>query len=294
MTNKIVAVIRYLTGAGKAITPAELRQLHEAGIAVVFCYETTASRALGGQSAGASDRDSANTALEMLNAPRGTPIYFAIDFDVRPSDMKTVLNYLDACNDLTYPARPYGSADVMNAAQMPGWQTYAWSHGVVSDYAVLYQWKNGQMMGGAPVDYNEIRDHSLLGAWWPSSMTPQVCTDYGAATYVVQPGDTLSHIGTQAGVAWQDIYEINRLIIGPDPNHIEPGQRLVMPPSRPQMPPGIDWQAIYTVQSGDTLSDIAVMTESTVAQLVAWNQGAYPTLITNPNLIQPGWLLKIN
>lgn len=42
----------------------------------------------------------------------------------------------------------------------------------------------------------------------------------------VRRGDTLSHI---AGTHWRAVYNLNRGIIGANPNRIHPGQRLVLP-----------------------------------------------------------------
>ena len=49
-------------------------------------------------------------------------------------------------------------------------------------------------------------------------------------TYTVQPGDTLSGIAAAHGLdGWQRLYEVNRGVIGGDPNRIYPGQVLVLP-----------------------------------------------------------------
>jgi hypothetical protein len=49
-------------------------------------------------------------------------------------------------------------------------------------------------------------------------------------THTVQPGDTLSGIAAAYGLnGWQRLYDINRGVIGPDPNRIYPGQVLVVP-----------------------------------------------------------------
>ena len=34
----------------------------------------------------------------------------------------------------------------------------------------------------------------------------------------------------QTAAAWPDLYALNRDVIGPDPDVIEPGQRLLLPP----------------------------------------------------------------
>ncbi|MNP07072.1 LysM domain/BON superfamily protein [compost metagenome] len=51
-------------------------------------------------------------------------------------------------------------------------------------------------------------------------------------TYTVKPGDTLSQIAKLelgSSSKWKDIYNLNKAVIGSDPNLIRPGQRLVLP-----------------------------------------------------------------
>lgn len=49
----------------------------------------------------------------------------------------------------------------------------------------------------------------------------------------------------------------------------------------------------YTVKKNDNLSAIANKYGTTVTQLVNWNKSKYPSLATNPNLIQVGWTLRV-
>jgi nucleoid-associated protein YgaU len=51
----------------------------------------------------------------------------------------------------------------------------------------------------------------------------------GEETYTVKSGDTLTAIGKHHGVAWRDIHEANRDVIGDDPDKIRPGQKLRIP-----------------------------------------------------------------
>src|SRR6202034_2634487 len=72
-----------------------------------------------------------------------------------------------------------------------------------------------------------------------------------AATWTVQPGDTLSGIATALRVpgGWQALYAANRRAVGADPALIRPGTLLALP--------GTSGSARYTVAPGDTLSAIA-------------------------------------
>ena len=48
----------------------------------------------------------------------------------------------------------------------------------------------------------------------------------------------------------------------------------------------------YEVKSGDYLGKIARNAGVTVEQIVEWNKEKYPSLETNPSLMQPGWELQ--
>ena len=48
-------------------------------------------------------------------------------------------------------------------------------------------------------------------------------------SYTVKSGDSLSAIGKHHGVAWRDIHEANRDVIGDNPDLIKPGQKLRIP-----------------------------------------------------------------
>lgn len=51
----------------------------------------------------------------------------------------------------------------------------------------------------------------------------------GGQSYTVKSGDSLSAIGQRHGVAWRDIHEANRDVIGDNPDLIKPGQKLRIP-----------------------------------------------------------------
>ena len=50
----------------------------------------------------------------------------------------------------------------------------------------------------------------------------------------------------------------------------------------------------YTVVTGDSLATIARAYGTTTRQLQAWNEERHPSLATNPNVIEPGWVLIVS
>ena len=46
--------------------------------------------------------------------------------------------------------------------------------------------------------------------------------------YIVQPGDNLTKIAKQYNTDWKAIYNMNREIIGDNPNRIKAGQKLII------------------------------------------------------------------
>jgi uncharacterized protein YkwD len=50
---------------------------------------------------------------------------------------------------------------------------------------------------------------------------------------------------------------------------------------------------VYTVKAGDTLQGIALRNNTTVTAIVQLNQDRYPSLVTNPTTIRPGWQLQL-
>ena len=104
--------------------------------------------------------------------------------------------------------------------------------------------------------------------------------------YTVQSGNTLWQIANKYGTTVQELASINNI---QNPNLIYPGQVLIIPTNSTIY--GSETRAVgsitYTVQSGNTLSQIANEYNVTVAHIVEIND------IQNPNLIYPGQKLRI-
>jgi LysM repeat protein len=72
------------------------------------------------------------------------------------------------------------------------------------------------------------------GLSWPHVTVATMVSHAVPSDYIVNPGDTLSGIaltfyGSGSELFWRRIYDENRGVIGPDPNRIQPGQRLHIP-----------------------------------------------------------------
>lgn len=106
--------------------------------------------------------------------------------------------------------------------------------------------------------------------------------------YIVRPADTLSGIARRRGTTVDAIASANNLA---NPDFIVVDQELLIPgtesedPSEPLPPTPTD----YTVQPGDTLSDIAQSYGMTAEHLADNN----PMAITDPDMIYPGMVLII-
>lgn len=53
-------------------------------------------------------------------------------------------------------------------------------------------------------------------------------TNINSVIYTVQAGDNLTKIAKKYNTNWKNIYNINKNVIGNDPNIIKPGQQLVI------------------------------------------------------------------
>ena len=119
--------------------------------------------------------------------------------------------------------------------------------------------------------------------------------------YTVKPGDTLSkiaemHYGRGHGNKYMLIFDANRATVK-NPNMIQPGWILRIPPFVEEevfYEEGDGGDIIYTVRPGDTLWKIAEMHygkgRGAKYTVIA---AANSNLIKNPDLIHPGWVLRI-
>lgn len=138
-------------------------------------------------------------------------------------------------------------------------------------------------------EWNALPDPNLIQPGQRLRLTPPA-PGGGGGTYTVLPGDTLSGIGAKLGVDWHAIHDANRGLIK-DPNKIQPGWVLHIPGGgggTPAPPPPAPART-YTVVSGDTLSGIGTKLG------IPWRSiyDANRDKISNPNHIEPGWVLRL-
>ena len=102
-------------------------------------------------------------------------------------------------------------------------------------------------------------------------------------THTVRPGEYLSVIAGFYGVSMDAILGLNNI---PDPNNLQIGQVLILPPEA-EVPAQTELPATYIVRPGETLSDIAVKLGVAIDELVAAND------IPDPDNIIAGQVLNV-
>lgn len=120
----------------------------------------------------------------------------------------------------------------------------------------------------------------------PNTENPNDSNNTESIFYTIRQGDTLSEIANQYGTTVQELVDINQLA---NPNLIYPGQTLRIATNSTVN--GSETRGTgsitYTVQRGNTLSQIANAYGVSVNHIVEINN------IQNPNLIYPGEKLRI-
>lgn len=181
----------------------------------------------------------------------------------------------------------YANGNNRRSLQLPH-DRVGWDHGSVG----LFQ----QQVGGAP--------HSTAN-WGTTDELMDVATSTGKFLDALGP---LGRWQTKSNwMACQDVqhsaFKDGSNYQGNDARAIEIGDALwgvslTTSPS-PGPAPGVTAKSgtpgtgTYTVLPGDNLTTIAFATGTTVAELVALNQGSHPSLAHNPDLIEVGWTLRL-
>lgn len=183
--NGVKYVGRYLVPEtmSKALTKKEAQRVHDAGAAILLCWELDAARINQGKAAGKYDGQRAQKLAQDMGAPAGTAIYFAADYDAAMDDYNRIEAYLRGAkrNLEQYTVGLYGKYALIEEMAKRNacavfWQCCAWSYGKLSQHANVYQyqWSGGEdskkmaALLGVPVDLNVCADLRAACLWQPN------------------------------------------------------------------------------------------------------------------------------
>jgi hypothetical protein len=153
----------------KALTEPEVGEYRANGIGIVVVFDDGAEDATRGSAEGRSDAEFALGQARALGMPPGRPIFFAVDFDTAGSPERTDAYFDGVASVIGQQASgPYGGFEVvqrqLDRGFQWGWQTYAWSGSALDARAQLYQFSNGQLVGGVGVNFNNAL-YEDYGQW---------------------------------------------------------------------------------------------------------------------------------
>jgi hypothetical protein len=193
-------VVRYLDNglSGRVnLTAGEVSDMHSAGVAVALVWERKIlgqpDRATQGHPAGVADAQAALAQAQAVGLA-GSPIYFAVDFDIpdySPSatspraKLGPVGDYFDGIASVLDHGRIgiYGGYWAVSRALDAGlaawaWQTVAWSGGHEDPRIHLYQRVGATYVAGVECDVNEARQTNFgqqgetMAIDWSDTVTP--------------------------------------------------------------------------------------------------------------------------
>jgi LysM repeat protein len=186
--------------------------------------------------------------------------------------------------------------------------------------SVLWMYANGRNQRSLQLPHDRIGwDHGSVGLFQQQvGGAPDSTANWGTTdelmNAVTSTGKFLDALGPlsswQHKTNWMAAQDVQRSAVSDGSNYqaydaraIEIGDALwgLSPTTPPPVtdsvtstPPQPGTSGTYTVLPGDNLSTIAVRTGTTVAELVALNQGTFPSLAHNPNVIEIGWKLRLS
>lgn len=186
--------------------------------------------------------------------------------------------------------------------------------------SILWMYANGRNHRSLELPHDRIGwDHGSVGLFQQQvGGAPDSTANWGTTDELMDPvtstGKFLDALGPlsrwQMKSNWMACQDVQRSAVSNGSNYqandkqaIQIGDALwgISPVTSPPVPnPGVTstppqpgTSGTYTVLPGDTLSTIAFKTGTTVAELVALNQGTFPSLAHDPDLIEIGWKLRL-
>lgn len=168
----------YSPDPSKNLSAAEAEIWSNLGVGIVTVWEAGATDMLGGFPAGLAAGSASVRQARGVGQPSTSPVYFAADFDVQPSQFDTCLQYLQGARQFLSAAGCYGPPALLSFLATKGWtrgwQAGAWNpSGIVAPNAVIVQRTPQVTVGGAACDPN-VAITSDIGAWSLSSASPVV------------------------------------------------------------------------------------------------------------------------
>jgi len=293
--------MRYLpTSAWKGLTKEEAKEIQNAGLKLVSIFQKSANHAeYFTKEQGRADGEQAQKLAESLGQPKGTAIYFAVDFDCQPSQMGRIDEYFDGVKETLqgYKVGVYGSYAVVN--HLKGkvdyyWQTYAWSRGKVADFIHMHQYQNGVKVAGVMIDRDEIKKSP--GAWNEAKKeapkkAPAKETKTPAkeeyTTYTIKKGDTFWDLEEKHGWKHGTLQKLNPGVV---PEKLMPGQKIKIPKTATKTPvskTSAPKTKSYTIKKGDTFWDLE--------EKHGWKHGTLQKLNpgVDPKKLQIGQKIKV-
>ncbi|MGP7817651.1 glycoside hydrolase domain-containing protein [Niallia sp. 01092] len=154
---------RYLGNSWKSFDKKEAEVIQVAGLYLISIFQKSANYgAYFTYEQGVADAKEAMEYAYAVEQPKGTAIYFAVDFEADSAHLKDVLQYFSGVKKTLkdYKLGIYGSYTVMHAVKDVAdyyWQTYAWSRGQVADFIHMHQYENDVEVNGVTIDRNDIK-----------------------------------------------------------------------------------------------------------------------------------------
>ena len=189
--------IRYIarrTSIGKIITPKEITDLHNAGIAILLNYEGSTTDYVGGAPAGQANGAWSRQFADSLGYPIGLPLFCSIDTDIYAANSGTARAYLRAFMAAANPYRPavYGDVDVMREVKdldPVNWRANAVGWGRDTSGLTIHVQQGRQDNG---IDPNECL--APFNAWLPHQPVVIVPPKPEIPTPITTPGGPIMNV----------------------------------------------------------------------------------------------------
>lgn len=216
--GKYEGVMRYLhanRGTRPDLTGAEVNDLHRQGKPIGLIWQADKGGAGEGKQRGADDAQRANREADKLGAPATAAIFYTVDSgSLSPAD---VAPYFAGVRSV--PGRPvgiYGSADIVDWAHDVGipwrWQTLAWSRGVISKHAHLYQ-RDHNVEDKPPTGLLDRNvKYADFPAWEPKGAKPKPKPKEGTVPSIISRAEWGAK-PWRSGYSTRPLSRLNRVLI---------------------------------------------------------------------------------